>query len=46
MLFLMSAENSIDLGVVSSYLLELTQVKEIVIAQAHVQMLVKCVCGY
>jgi hypothetical protein len=44
--FFMSAENSMDPGVVPSYLPELTQVKEMVIAQAHVQMLVKRVCSH
>jgi hypothetical protein len=42
----MSAENNIDLGTVLRYLLELTQVKEIVIVQAHVQILVKRVCRH
>jgi hypothetical protein len=37
----MFAENNIDPGVVPSHLPELSQVEEIVIAQAHVQMLVK-----
>jgi hypothetical protein len=42
----MSAENHIDPGVVSSYLPELSQVEEIVIAWAYVQMLVKRVCRH
>ena len=37
----MSIENNIDPGTVLGYLLELTQVKEIVIVQAHVQILIK-----
>jgi hypothetical protein len=44
--FLMSAENHIDPGVVPSYLLELSQVEEMVIARAYVQMLVKRVRGH
>ena len=44
--FLMSVENNIDLGTVPGYLLELTQVKEIVITRVHVQMLIKRVRGY
>ena len=44
--FLMSAENNIDPGTVPGHLLELTQVEEIVIARAHVQMLVKRVRGH
>ena len=44
--FLMSAENHIDLGTVLGHLLELTQVEEIVITRAHVQMLVKRVRGH
>jgi hypothetical protein len=44
--FLISAENNMDPGTVPGYLSELTQVKEIVIARAHVQMLVKRVCGH
>ena len=39
--FLMSAENRMDPGTVPGHLPELTQVKEIVIIQVHVQMLVK-----
>ena len=42
----MSTENNIDPGTVPGHLSELTQVKEIVITQAHVQILVKRVCGY
>ena len=42
----MSAENNIDPGIVPSHLPELTQVEEIVIARAHVQILVKWVCGH
>ena len=42
----MSAENNIDLRTVLRHLLELTQVKEIVIVQVHVQILVKHVCKY
>jgi hypothetical protein len=44
--FLMSAENNMDPGTVPRHLPELTQVKEMVIAQAHVQMLVKRVRGH
>jgi hypothetical protein len=44
--FLMSIENNMDPGTVPGYLLELIQVEEIVIARAHVQMLVKRVRGY
>jgi hypothetical protein len=44
--FLMSVENNIDLGTVPGYLLELTQVEEIVITRAHVQLLVKRVHGH
>jgi len=44
--FLMSADNHMDPGSVPSYLPELTQVEEMVIAQAHVQMLVKRVRGH
>jgi hypothetical protein len=44
--FLMSTENHMDLGTVPGHLPELIQVEEIVIAQAHVQMLVKRVCGH
>ena len=39
--FLMSAENQMDPGIVPNHLPELTQVEEMVIARAHVQMLVK-----
>ena len=39
--FLMSTKNNIDLGTVPGHLPELTQVKEIVITQAHIQLLVK-----
>ena len=44
--FLMSADNQMDPGIVLSHLPELTQVEEIVIARAHVQMLVKRVHGH
>jgi ATP-dependent DNA helicase PIF1 len=44
--FLMSVENNMDPGVVPSYLPELSQVEEMVIARAHVQMLVKRVRGH
>jgi hypothetical protein len=44
--FLMSAENNMDPGVVPSHLPELSQVEEMVIARAHVQMLVKRVRGH
>jgi hypothetical protein len=44
--FLMSVDNNIDLGIVLSHLPELTQVKEMVITRAHVQMLVKRVHGH
>ena len=42
----MSTENNIDLGVVSNYLLELSQVEEIVIIRVYVQMLIKRVHEY
>ena len=42
----MSIENNIDLGTVLRHLPELTQVKEIVITQVHVQILVKRVYGH
>ena len=38
--FLMSAENEMDLGEIPAYLLELTQVEEMIIAQSYVQMMV------
>jgi ATP-dependent DNA helicase PIF1 len=44
--FLMSADNHMDPGVVPSHLPELSQVEEMVIARAHVQMLVKRVRGH
>jgi hypothetical protein len=44
--FLMSAENDMDLGELPTYLLELTQVKEMIIAWSHVQMMVHCYCGH
>jgi hypothetical protein len=44
--FLMSVENNMDLGVVPSYLPELSQVEEMVITRAHIQMLVKRVRGH
>jgi hypothetical protein len=44
--FLMSTENNMDPGVVPSHLPKLTQVEEMVIARAHVQMLVKRVRGH
>jgi hypothetical protein len=44
--FLMSTENHMDPGTIPGHLPELTQVEEIVIARAHVQMLVKRVCGH
>src|SRR3981189_3355396 len=44
--FLMSVENNMDPGVVPSYLPELSQVEEMVIARAHVQMLLKRVRGH
>jgi ATP-dependent DNA helicase PIF1 len=44
--FLMSAENDMDPGIVPADLPELTQVEEMVIARAHVQMLVKRVRGH
>ncbi len=42
----MSTDNYIDPGVVLSYLLELSQVEEMVITRVHVQMLVKRVRGH
>ena len=44
--FLMSTENNMDPGTVPRHLPELTQVEEMVIARAHVQMLVKRVRGH
>jgi hypothetical protein len=44
--YLMSADNHMDPGIVPSHLPELTQVEEMVIARAHVQMLVKRVRGH
>lgn len=44
--FLMSADNHMDPGIVPSHLPELSQVEEMVIARAHVQMLVKRVRGH
>jgi hypothetical protein len=38
--FLMSVENEMDLGDVPAYLLELTQVEEMIIAWSHVQIIV------
>jgi len=42
----MSADNNTDPGIVPNHLLELTQVEEMVIARAHVQILVKRVRGH
>ena len=42
----MSIENNIDLGTILGHLPELTQVKEIVITQAHIQILIKRVYRY
>ena len=42
----MSADNHMDPGIVPSHLLELSQVEEIVITRAHVQILVKRVRGH
>jgi hypothetical protein len=39
-LFLMSTENNMDPADVPAYLLELTQVEEMIIAPSHVQMIV------
>jgi hypothetical protein len=44
--FLMSAANDMDPGIVCGDLPELTQVEEMVIARAHVQMMVKRVRGH
>ncbi len=44
--FLMSVDNEMDLGDVPAYLLALTQIEEMVIARAHVQMLLKRVQGH
>jgi hypothetical protein len=44
--FLISIENNIDPGIVPSYLLELSQVKEIVITRVYVQILVKRICRH
>ena len=44
--YLMSAENQMDPGIVPADLPELTQVEEMVIARAHVHMLVKRVRGH
>jgi hypothetical protein len=38
--FLISAENKIDLGELLAYLLELTQVEEMIIARSYVQIMV------
>jgi hypothetical protein len=38
--FLMSAANEIDLGELLTYLPELTQVEEMIIARSYIQMLV------
>jgi hypothetical protein len=38
--FLMSAKNEMDLGELPAYLLELTQVEEMIIAHSYVQMIV------
>ena len=38
--FLMSVENDMDPGKLPSYLPELTQVEEMIIARSHVQMMV------
>jgi ATP-dependent DNA helicase PIF1 len=44
--FLMSAENNMDPGTIPGHLPELTQVEEMVIARAHIQLLVKRVRGH
>jgi len=38
---LFSAENNMDLGIVLAHLPALTQIKEMVIARSHVQMMIK-----
>ena len=40
--FLMSADNEIDPGDIPAYLLELTQIEEMIIAWLHVQIIVYC----
>ena len=45
-LYLISAENQMDPGIVLADLPELAQVEEMVIARAHVHMLVKRVRGH
>jgi len=44
--FLMSVDNQMDPGIVPAHLPELTQIEEMVIARAHVQMMVKRVRGH
>jgi hypothetical protein len=44
--FLMSVDNEMDLGEVPAHLPALTQLEEVVIARAHVQMLIKRVRGH
>jgi hypothetical protein len=42
----MSIENKMDLGDIPAYLLELTQVEEMIIAQSYVQMIVHYYYGH
>jgi hypothetical protein len=44
--FLMSADNEMDLGELPAYLLELTQVEEMIIAWSYMQMIVHRYRGY
>ena len=43
-LYLFSAENKMDPGIVLAYLLALTQIEEMVIAWSHVQIMIKRCC--
>jgi hypothetical protein len=40
-LYFFSADNEMDLGIVPAHLPALTQIEEMVIAQSHVQMMIK-----
>ena len=44
--FLMSVDNEMDPGEVPAYLPALTQIEEMIIARAHVQMVLKRVRGH
>jgi hypothetical protein len=45
-LYFFSADNEMDLGIVLAYLPALTQIEEMVIAQSHVQMMIKRYQGH